>query len=186
MRALDILEPAHSPDLPAALFLLGSMRYEQKNFQQAELLYRRALEMERARAVDPSANPLVASLMSALALARMRLGKREEALKLSSEAVAVAAKAYPNHASAGAILWNHALILRSLHPKMRRVARRVRGRSFREFRRMRQDTLWIVEHYHDKSSGAGPVFWPDGITVADECSKAAFRAAPGAKPKFKK
>ena len=47
----------------------------------------------------------------------MRLGKREEALKLSSEAVAVAAKAYPNHASAGAILWNHALILRSLHRK---------------------------------------------------------------------
>ena len=74
--------------------------------------------MERARAVDPSANPLVADLMSALALARMRLGKREEALKLSSEAVAIAAKAYPpNHASAGAILLNHALILRSLHRK---------------------------------------------------------------------
>jgi hypothetical protein len=81
-------------------------------------LYRRALKMQRAIDAKLPAHPLIASLLSALAIACMKLGKREESLKLSNEAVERAGKVYtPGHLSAAAILWNHAQILRSFQRK---------------------------------------------------------------------
>lgn len=111
-QALAILEPIRSPELPAVLYILGQVRFQQKNFDQAEQLYRRALVLE------PADQHLLANLKSALGTTLMKRGLREEGFRLSEEAVALSLNVYaPGHRSAAAILHDHAQILHALGRK---------------------------------------------------------------------
>jgi tetratricopeptide (TPR) repeat protein len=126
-RARAILEPLRSPELPNVLYLLGLLRYEQKKLGEAEQLYRQAMGMKRADDGEPA---LLANLMSALAIVRLKLGNREEALNLSDQAVEIAGRVYaPGHRSTAAILSNHAKVLRVFRRKHEAAAMEARARE---------------------------------------------------------
>jgi tetratricopeptide (TPR) repeat protein len=126
-RARAILEPLRSPELPNVLYLLGLLRYEQKKLGEAEQLYRQALEMKRGDDGEPA---LIANLMSALAIVRLKLGNRAEALNLSNQAVEIAGRAYaPGHRSTAAIFSNHAKVLRGFGRKHEAAAMETRARE---------------------------------------------------------
>jgi tetratricopeptide (TPR) repeat protein len=98
-------------DLSGSLCLLASIRRRQKRLDAAAGLYEEGIALEDGTNPPP---PVLASLLNGLAQVWLAKNRGAESRALNERAIAIAEKALgPDHLSFGAILQDHAAILRA-------------------------------------------------------------------------
>ncbi|MBL8290473.1 MAG: tetratricopeptide repeat protein [Bryobacterales bacterium] len=101
-----------SPEQTAVLCMLGSVHFEEKQWDDAARYYGRAMELPLPR------HPVTAICKTGMASLELKRGTPAKALELSAEAVALASQVLPpTHRSFAAVLSTHARVLRALGRK---------------------------------------------------------------------